>query len=99
MDLVALKSDGRVGGIHEVVEEDSYCANILTQVSAVSRALPSPVANFWETIFGTVLRRQVRLGKLKLIKWSDELIDLMHRMHGKATRGRTPSVTNSYCVG
>ena len=31
--------EGQVRGIHRMVEEDTYCIDVLTQVSAVTRAL------------------------------------------------------------
>ena len=33
--------EGQVRGLHRMVEADSYCINVLTQVSAVTRALQS----------------------------------------------------------
>ena len=33
--------EGQVRGIHRMVEEDTYCINILTQVSALTKALES----------------------------------------------------------
>jgi CsoR family transcriptional regulator, copper-sensing transcriptional repressor len=31
--------EGQVRGIHRMVEEDTYCVDVLTQVSAIKRAL------------------------------------------------------------
>ncbi len=33
------RSEGQVRGIHRMVEEDAYCSDILTQVSALTSAL------------------------------------------------------------
>lgn len=33
--------EGQVRGLHRMVEEDKYCIDVLTQVSAVTRALQS----------------------------------------------------------
>ena len=33
--------EGQVRGLHRMVEEDTYCIDVLTQVSAVTRALQS----------------------------------------------------------
>lgn len=33
------RAEGQVRGIHRMVEQDSYCIDILTQVSAATRAL------------------------------------------------------------
>lgn len=33
------KAEGQVRGIHRMIEEDTYCIDVLTQVSAVTKAL------------------------------------------------------------
>ncbi|WET76948.1 metal-sensitive transcriptional regulator [Amycolatopsis sp. QT-25] len=33
--------EGQIRGLHQMVEEDKYCIDVLTQVSAVTRALES----------------------------------------------------------
>ena len=33
------RAEGQVRGIHRMVEEDAYCIDVLTQVSAVTKAL------------------------------------------------------------
>lgn len=33
------RAEGQVRGIHRMVEEDTYCIDVLTQVSAATRAL------------------------------------------------------------
>lgn len=33
------RAEGQVRGIHRMVEEDTYCIDVLTQVSAVTKAL------------------------------------------------------------
>lgn len=33
------RAEGQVRGIHRMVEEDSYCIDVLTQVSAATKAL------------------------------------------------------------
>ena len=35
------RAEGQVRGIHRMVEEDTYCIDVLTQVSAVTKALES----------------------------------------------------------
>jgi DNA-binding FrmR family transcriptional regulator len=37
--------EGQVRGIHRMIEEDTYCIDVLTQVSAVTRALQSVAVN------------------------------------------------------
>nr|WP_209895822.1 metal-sensitive transcriptional regulator [Brachybacterium fresconis] len=33
--------EGQVRGVHRMVEEDTYCIDVLTQISAVTKALES----------------------------------------------------------
>lgn len=35
------RAEGQVRGIHRMVEEDTYCIDVITQVSAVTKALES----------------------------------------------------------
>lgn len=35
------RAEGQVRGIHRMIEEDTYCIDVLTQVSAVTKALES----------------------------------------------------------
>lgn len=47
--LAALKrAEGQVRGIARMVEEDQYCIDVLTQVSAATRALQSVALNLLE---------------------------------------------------
>ncbi len=44
--------EGQVRGLHRMVEQDKYCIDILTQVSAVTRALQSLSLNLLEEHLG-----------------------------------------------
>jgi DNA-binding FrmR family transcriptional regulator len=47
--LAALRrAEGQVRGIARMVEDDQYCIDVLTQVSAVTRALQSVALNLLE---------------------------------------------------
>jgi DNA-binding FrmR family transcriptional regulator len=51
--LAALRrAEGQVRGISRMVEEDKYCIDVLTQVSAVTRALQSVALNLLEEHLG-----------------------------------------------
>ncbi|MDQ2649209.1 MAG: metal-sensitive transcriptional regulator [Actinomycetota bacterium] len=51
--LAALKrAEGQVRGIARMVENDQYCIDVLTQVSAVTRALQSVALNLLEEHLG-----------------------------------------------
>ena len=42
------RAEGQVRGIHRMVEEDTYCIDVLTQVSAATRALESVALSLLE---------------------------------------------------
>lgn len=51
--LAALRrAEGQVRGIARMVEDDQYCIDVLTQVSAVTRALQSVALNLLEEHLG-----------------------------------------------
>ena len=47
-----LRIEGQVRGLQRMVEEDKYCIDILTQVSAVTRALQSVALGLLEDHLG-----------------------------------------------
>ena len=49
--------EGQVRGIRAMVEDDRYCVDILTQVSAIQAALNGLTKNFWRDISKPVFRR------------------------------------------
>jgi CsoR family transcriptional regulator, copper-sensing transcriptional repressor len=42
------RAEGQVRGIHRMVEEDTYCIDVLTQVSAVTKALETVALSLLE---------------------------------------------------
>ena len=72
--------EGQVRGLHRMVEEERYCADIITQVSSVQEALRS--------LGRTLLRNHLRHCATTAIRSEDpaaseamydELVDLMYR--------------------
>lgn len=56
--------EGQIRGLHRMVEEDKYCIDVLTQVSAVTRALQSFSLELLEQhLAGCVLEAAARGGK------------------------------------
>jgi len=45
--------EGQVRGLQRMIEEDKYCIDVLTQVSAVTRALQSVALGLMEDPSGT----------------------------------------------
>jgi DNA-binding FrmR family transcriptional regulator len=54
--------EGQVRGLHRMVEEDVYCIDILTQVSAVNKALQSVAVGLVEDHLGHCVRDAVAAG-------------------------------------
>ncbi len=54
--------EGQVRGLHRMVEEDTYCIDILTQVSAVTKALQGVAVGLVEDHLGHCVRDAVAAG-------------------------------------
>jgi CsoR family transcriptional regulator, copper-sensing transcriptional repressor len=54
--------EGQVRGLHRMVDEDVYCIDILTQVSAVNKALQSVAVGLVEDHLGHCVRDAVAAG-------------------------------------
>ena len=54
--------EGQVRGLHRMVEEDKYCIDILTQVSAVNKALQSVAVGLVEDHLGHCVRDAMTSG-------------------------------------
>ena len=55
--------EGQVRGLQRMVEEDKYCIDILTQVSAVDKALQSVALGLLDDHLGALRRRGGRRGR------------------------------------
>jgi CsoR family transcriptional regulator, copper-sensing transcriptional repressor len=54
--------EGQVRGLQRMVEEDVYCIDVLTQVSAVTRALQAVALGLLEEHLGHCVAEAVRAG-------------------------------------
>jgi CsoR family transcriptional regulator, copper-sensing transcriptional repressor len=54
--------EGQVRGLQRMIEEDKYCIDILTQVSAVTRALESVALGLLEDHLGHCVAQAVATG-------------------------------------
>ena len=54
--------EGQVRGLHRMVDEDGYCSDILTQGSAVNKALQSVAVGLVEDHLGHCVRDAVAAG-------------------------------------
>lgn len=55
--------EGQVRGLQKMVEEDTYCVDVITQTSAVKRALSSVEDQLLEGHLATCVIDQVRKGQ------------------------------------
>ena len=71
--------EGQLRGIHKMVEEDRYCADVLTQLSAVQEALRSVGRELLRNHLHHCASGAIRKGGDDAKEVCDELIELMYR--------------------
>ncbi len=69
--------EGQVRGVKKMVEEDCYCVDILTQVSAIQAALNSFNKMLLANHIRTCVAEDIREGKDEVI---DELVSILQKM-------------------
>lgn len=79
-NLARLKRiEGQVRGVHRMIEEDRYCADIVGQLSAIHEALRSVGRELVRNHLQHCATHAFRAGGEKASDMCDELIDLMYR--------------------
>ena len=79
-NLTRLKRiEGQVRGLQKMVEEDRYCADVLTQMSSVHEALRAVARELMRNHLKHCATHAIREGSATAEAMYDELIDLMHR--------------------
>ena len=71
--------EGQVRGLQKMVEEDRYCADILTQLAAVQEALRSVGRELMRNHLRHCAADAFRAGGEQAEQTCDELIELMYR--------------------
>lgn len=71
--------EGQVRGLQRMVEEDRYCADILTQISSVHEALRSTGRELMRNHLRHCVAAAVKAGPESAEEVYDELIELMYR--------------------
>ena len=71
--------EGQVRGLQKMVEEDRYCADILTQVSSVQEALRGVSRELMRNHLKHCAASAIRKGDSEAEAMYDELVDLMHK--------------------
>lgn len=71
--------EGQVRGLQKMVDEDRYCADIMTQVSSVNEALRAVGRELMRNHLKHCATAAISSGEAEAEAMYDELIDLMHR--------------------
>jgi CsoR family transcriptional regulator, copper-sensing transcriptional repressor len=71
--------EGQVRGLQRMVEEDRYCADVLTQIASVHEALRGVGRELMRNHLKHCATSAIRAGDDRAEAMYDELIDLMYR--------------------
>ena len=71
--------EGQVRGLQKMVEEDRYCADILTQISSVQEALRAVGRELLRNHLKHCATSAIKVGNAEAEAMYDELVDLMYK--------------------
>ena len=71
--------EGQIRGLQKMVEEDRYCADVLTQVSSVHEALRSVARELMRNHLKHCAASAIRSGEPDAEAMYDELVELMFK--------------------
>ena len=71
--------EGQIRGLHKMVEEDRYCADILTQVSSVHEALRSVARELMRNHLKHCAATAIRSNDAEAEAMYDELVEMMYK--------------------
>lgn len=71
--------EGQVRGIQKMVEDDRYCADIMTQISAVQEALRSVGRELMRNHLKHCATTAIRRGEGEAEAMYDEIVELMYK--------------------
>jgi DNA-binding FrmR family transcriptional regulator len=71
--------EGQIRGIHKMVEEDRYCADIIVQISSAQEALRGVAKNLMRNHLQHCAARALTHGGEDARAMYDELLDLIYR--------------------
>jgi DNA-binding FrmR family transcriptional regulator len=71
--------EGQVRGLHKMVDEDRYCADIMTQIASVHEALRAVGRELMRNHLKHCATAAIRAGESEANAMYDELIDMMYR--------------------
>ena len=79
-NLLRLKRiEGQVRGIQKMVEDDRYCADIMTQISSVNEALRSVGKELMKNHLKHCAAQAIRSSDEEAAVMYDEIVDLMYK--------------------
>lgn len=68
--------EGQIKGIKQMINDDRYCADVLTQILAVNKALESLENIILESHLKKCITRQIKEGREEV---TDEIMDLFKK--------------------
>lgn len=71
--------EGQVRGLQRMVDEDRYCADIITQISSVQEALRAVTRELMRNHLRHCASAAIRANEEEAEAMYDELVDLMYR--------------------
>ncbi len=71
--------EGQVRGLQRMVEEDRYCADVMTQLSSVQEALRPVGKELMRNHLKHCATHEISRGGAHATHMVDELVDLMHK--------------------
>jgi CsoR family transcriptional regulator, copper-sensing transcriptional repressor len=71
--------EGQVRGLHKMVDEERYCAEVLTQIASVQEALRSVGRELMRNHLKHCATAAIKQGAGQAEEMYDELIDLMYK--------------------
>jgi DNA-binding FrmR family transcriptional regulator len=71
--------EGQVRGLHKMVEEDRYCADIMTQISSVHEALRAVGRELMRNHLKHCATAAIKDGHGKADAMYDELVEMMYK--------------------
>lgn len=74
-----MRVEGQIRGIQRMVEDDRYCADVLTQLAAVQEALRAVGRELMRNHLRYCAAHAMRAGGADADAMTDELIDLMYK--------------------
>src|SRR3954467_11432813 len=71
--------EGQVRGIQKMVDDDRYCADIMTQISSVNEALRSVGKELMKNHLKNCAATAIRWSDQEAAAMYDEIVDLMYK--------------------